>query len=142
MIAHARTPEQKALLLKYLAERIEMEPKEIVGDMPYHAVAFIRDGLLKAAAVYTNYRRHSIEVNICGEPGCVVRGEIRECFDYAFNHLGVLRIDGIVKRNNKRSRKIVEKLGFKVKCVADDEYGPGKDGIVYAMTRDQCKWLR
>jgi hypothetical protein len=141
MIVHAWTQKHRVLLLQYIAKRIGMTPEELVGDMPYHAIGFLRGEHLKAAAIYTNFRRHSIEAHICGEPGCITRGEIRDCFAYAFQHLDVLRIDGIVRRNNKRVRRVVEGLGFKVKRVADDEFGPGKDGIVYAMRRSECKWL-
>jgi RimJ/RimL family protein N-acetyltransferase len=141
LIVHAQTPDQRAQLLTYIAQKIGYAPRDLVGDMPYHAAGSIKDGRIVGGALFTNFRRHSIEVHVCGEPGWVTRGDLKSLFWYPFVHLGCLRLWCLIARNNKPSRSFCERLGFKVKCVSDDEFGPGKDGIVYAMKRSECKWL-
>ena len=141
MIVHARTPEQKEQLLAYAAQRIGYEPRALVGDMPYHAVGSIRDGRLMGAVVFMNWRRHSLEWHVAGQPGWLSRADLRELFSYAFVHCKCLRLWCLVARNNKRTRGFAERLGFKVKCVLDDEFGEHKDGIIYSMKRGDCKWI-
>ena len=142
MIVHATNPEQQTHLLTFIAMKVGVEPKAMVGDMPFHAMGAVRNSHLAGVAVFTNFRRHSIEVHVCGEPGWVTRADLAQLFGYPFQHLNVLRLWCLVARNNKKARRFAERLGFQVKCVADDEFGEGKDGIVFAMKRKDCKWLR
>lgn len=142
MIVHARTSEQEAQLAAYIARAIGMEPSKLVGDMPYHALASIRDDKLMGVVLFTSFREQSIEAHVCGKPGWVTRSDLAEMFAYPFEYLGVLRIWSVIARNNKPARSFIERLGFKVKCVLDDEFGESRDGILYAMKRRDCKWLR
>lgn len=142
MIVHARTPQQKAQLLEYITLAVGVTPRAMVGDMPFHAMGSIRDDKLVGCALFTNWRGHSVEAHVCGGPGWVTRGDLAELFAYPFGHLGARRIMLVIARNNRKARRFAERLGFRVKCVADDEFGEGKDGIVYAMNRKDCKWLR
>lgn len=142
MIVHARTPEQEEHLAAFIARAIGMEPKKLVGDMPYHALASIRADKLMGVVLFTSFREQSIEAHVCGEPGWVTRADLAEMFGYPFQHLGVLRVWSVIARNNKPARSFIERLGFKVKAVLDDEFGEGKDGILYAMRRKECTWLR
>jgi L-amino acid N-acyltransferase YncA len=142
MIVHARTPEQEEQLAVCIARAIGVEPKKLVGDMPYHALASVRADKLMGVVLFTSFREQSIEAHVCGKPGWVTRADLREMFAYPFGHLGVLRIWSVIARNNKPARRFIERLGFNVKCVLDDEFGEGKDGILYAIRRKECKWLR
>jgi L-amino acid N-acyltransferase YncA len=142
MIVHARTPEQEAQLATFIAQAIGMEHKKLVGDMPYHAMASIRESKLLGVVLFTSFREQSIEAHVCGKPGWVTRADLAEMFAYPFRHLGVLRVWSVIARNNKPARSFIERLGFRVKCVLDDEFGANKDGILYAMRRGECKWLQ
>lgn len=142
MIVHARTPEQEAQLATFIAKAIGIEPQKLVGDMPYHALASVRDDTLMGVVLFTSFRKQSIEAHVCGKPGWVTRGDLTEMFAYPFRHLGVLRVWSVIARNNKPARSFIERLGFRVKTVLDDEFGEGKDGILYAMRRRECQWLR
>jgi hypothetical protein len=141
MIVHARTPEQEAQLATYIAKAVGITAKDLIGDTPYHALASVRDDRLMGAVMFINYRGNSVEVNLCGSPGWVTRSEIRELFEYAFRFLGCLRLNCTIRRNNKPARRGAERLGFSVRCVLRDEYGRGKDAILYDLHRDDCKWL-
>jgi RimJ/RimL family protein N-acetyltransferase len=142
MIVHARTPEQEAGLLAYMAHRLGEEPKALVGDMPFHIMASVRDNRILGAVMFLNFRRQSIEFHLCGSPGWLTRGEIGELFAYPFVYLNCARLWCLIRRNNKPARRGVERLGFRVLGVADDEFGNGKDGILYTMRRADCKWLK
>lgn len=142
MIVHAKTPEQSDQLVRYLAGKIGEEPQALIGSSPFHIMASVRDGKLLGAVLFLNYRRHSMEFHLCGGPGWVTRSEIRELFSYPFEFVGCLRLWCLIRRNNKTARKGAERLGFKVKCVLDDEFGDGKDAVLYSMKRSECRWLR
>lgn len=141
MIVHAQSPEHEYHLASHLAARIGIDVRDLVGDMPYHAIGIVRGDKLLGVVLFMNYRRQSIEVHLCGAPGWLSRGEIGELFAYPFERLGCLRLWCLIARNNKQARKGAERLGFKVLGVAQDEFGEGKDGIVYSMRRRDCKWL-
>jgi hypothetical protein len=134
LIVHARTPEQEAQLAAYIARAIGIEPKKLVGDMPYHAMASIRDDKIMGVVLFTSFREQSIEAHVCGKPGWVTRADLAAMFGYPFQHLKVLRVWSVIARNNKPARSFIERL--------DDEFGLGKDGILYAVRRSECKWLR
>lgn len=142
MIIHARTPEQEHQLAAVIASAIGIEPKKLIGDMPYHALASVRNDRLMGVVLFTSFREQSIEAHVCGKPGWVTRGDLAEMFRYPFEHLGVLRVWSVIARKNKPARTFIERLGFSVKAVLDDEFGPGKDGIMYALRRKECQWLR
>jgi hypothetical protein len=141
MIVHARTPEQESQLATFIARAIGMEPQKLVGDMPYHAMASVRDDQLMGVVLFTSFREQSIEAHVCGKPGWVTRADLKDMFAYPFEHLGVLRVWSVIARNNKPARTFIERLGFSVKCVLDDEFGLNKDGILYGLRRKECKWL-
>lgn len=144
MILPAITESDRAALLAYMGARIGEKPEDLVGAMPYRALAIIRDGLLLAGVVFLNFRRTSIEFHLAGDPGWAAsmpRADIEALFAYPFVELGCLRVQCTIKRNNKPARRGAEVLGFRLLGVAHDEYGPGKDGMIYSMRRRDCRWI-
>jgi RimJ/RimL family protein N-acetyltransferase len=142
MILAAQNQDERRSLLTYLSQRIGETPQNLVGDMPYAAMGIIRDNRILGAIVFLNYRRESVEFHLCGSPGWLTRGEIKALFSYPFITLKCLRLWCLIRRNNKQARRGAERLGFKVLGVADDEFGPGKDGIIYSMSRANCRWIK
>lgn len=142
MILPAVTNADKHLLLTHLSERIGEPPEHIVGELPYQIVCCHRNNRITAVVAYLNYRRQSMEFHLTVSPGGVSIAEVRQLFSYPFEQLGVLRLWCVIRRNNKAARRGAERLGFKVLGVCDDEFGPGKDGIIYSMRRADCSWLK
>ena len=142
MILPAVTDADKGLLLAHLAQAIGETPKDIVGDLPFQVVGCVKANKLTAVIVFLNYRRESMEFHLTVAPGGVSIGEIRALFAYPFEQIGVLRLWCVIRRNNKPARLGAERLGFKVIGVLNDEFGPGKDGILYSMRRKDCAWLK
>ena len=142
MIVPAVTEADKGLLLHHLSKAIGEPPARIVGDLPFNAVACLRGNRISAVVVFLNYRRESMEFHLAVSPGGLTRGEIRQLFAYPFEQLGVLRLWCLIRRNNKPARSGAERLGFRVIGVCDDEFGAGRDGIMYSMRRGDCRWLK
>lgn len=137
----ALTEDAKAMLAVYVAERLGTSGAEMIGASPFAAVAIVRDNRIKGAVIYTQYRKTSIEMAWAGDRGWVSPGALRAIFDYPFNQLGVLRCWGMVRRENKEGRNFAARLGCREAGVLENEYGQGKDGILYSMTRHQCRWI-
>lgn len=142
MIRPAVTTAQKAMLIKYLSDKIGVGAEYLVGHMPYEAAAVVRCERFAGAVLYTNYRETSIEMGWAGEPGWATREHLRDMFAYPFIQLGCLRVSGCIRRSNSASRKFAKDIGCREVGVLEHEYGPGEDGILYTITRDSCRWIK
>lgn len=143
MMLPAQEPKVRRDLVCYLARKIGSDPLRLVGPTPFEITAIAnRSGEVVGAVYYTNFRGNSIEMGWAGEKGWLTRGNLAAMFGYPFLQLGVQRVWGLVHRHNKPSRALAEKLGCRVVGVADGEYGPGQDAIIYSMTRDACRWIK
>lgn len=136
----AMTQEAKEVLASFVAMRINATREKIIGDMPFEAAGIVRDGVLKGAVLYTNYRETSLEIAWAGTRGWATRQALREIFRFAFEGLGVLRVSGVVERSNSVSRNFAARVGAREVGVLDDEFGEGRDGIIYSIKRDKCRW--
>lgn len=103
-----KTPEENAALGQWVAKRIpNFVPEKFVS------MAFFDHGI-KAAVLYHNYRLTDIEVVFAAEPGSrwATRDTINMALRYPFR-IGCNRITAIVRKDNKKVRKLLEQLGFK-----------------------------
>jgi hypothetical protein len=141
MLIPARTPHAKEMLLGWLSVETGVAPEEIVGDMPYEACAVVRHGMHAGVVLYTNYRGHSMEMAWAGRRDWATRRVLRQMFEYPFVQLGVLRVSGCVARENSASRLFAKRIGCREAGILEHEYGPGRDGVLYTMTRERCKWI-
>jgi len=142
MIVPAQNAEELRTLVQYVADRIGETRQDLVGDLHHAAIGVIRDDRILGAIIFMNYWRQSCEFHLAGSPGWLTRGEIAQLFAYPFVSWGCLRLWCMIRRNNKPARRGAERLGFKVLGVAECEFGLGKDGIIYSMTKAQCKWIK
>lgn len=65
---------------------------------------------------------------------------LRAIFDIAFNFLECRRASVRVDAFNKKSRKLVEALGFIKEGVLRRFEDNGNDGIIYSMLKNECVW--
>ncbi len=72
-----------------------------------------------AVAIYNNYRYSAdIEVSfVAATPRWATQGNIRAMLAYPFVQLGVKRLSAITTKKNKRCRKLLTGLGFKLEGV-------------------------
>ncbi len=141
MIVPMSTPEEKFILAGYLAHKMGLTARELIGAVPYEIVAVAKRGLPVGAVLYINFRHNSIEMACAGEPGWLTRANLRDLFAYPFMQLGCYTVITTVKRSNSVARKFNDKLGFTTLGVIESGLGRGEDTIVNTMTRPQCKWL-
>ena len=109
---------QEPWVLQWVAERIR-EPSRFTKQAT--AMAVVRGGDLKAAAVYDFYK--PAYQSILAAP---------------FKMLNVNRLQCIVHKKNKRSRKLVEGVGFTLEGVMKDFWGPDNgDACTYRLLRNE-----
>lgn len=140
MIEPARTFDERATLVAYLASKMGTSPEGLVGQMPFEIVAVRRDGKPMGAVMYINYRQTSIEMACAGEPGWLTRGNLRDLFAYPFLQLKVWTALTLVARSNRIARAFNTKLGFVELCTIPSGRKES-DTILYGMTRNQCSWI-
>lgn len=141
LILPAKTDDEKAVILAYVASKIGTTPEGIVGSMPFSAIATLRSGSLLGGVIYTNYRGHSIEMSCAGEAGWLMPKDLRALFSYPLIQLGCFTLLTSVTRRNERARRFNEKLGFEHGMVVESGISKGDDTIVYRMTRPKCRWI-
>jgi L-amino acid N-acyltransferase YncA len=98
---------------------------------------------LRCVALYHDFRDNSIEMSIAADtPKWASRGNIRAFLHYPFCQLGVGHVRAVIRVDNKRSRKMVERLGFKLEGVLRHAAKDGKNLILYGMIRKEAnRWL-
>lgn len=141
MMHRAQTIEEKAVLAAYIASKIGTSPQALIGQTPFEVASITRHGRPMGAVLYANYRKHSVEMTVAGEPGWISRGSIQAAFHFPFIQLGVWNVLAMVNRNNAASRELSRRIGFTELCVIETGGHRGEDIILYGMTRDKCLWI-
>jgi hypothetical protein len=62
-------------------------------------------------------------------------------FYYPFVECGCKRVTGLVEETNTAAREFDERIGFHLETRLKDA-APNGDLLVYAMFRDECRWLK
>lgn len=137
---------QKELVAAYVASRIR--DMDTPPDKDYEAIGVVgKGGELIGGVIYTNYMelapgQHDIRLTASGEPGWLTRSSLRVIFGYPFQQLSCIRVSALCAKANKRSRDLVERLGFAQEGNIRHGFGLYRDGILYGMIRDSCRWIR
>lgn len=106
------------------------------------------NGQIIAGAVFTDYRvmpyGKDIQITFAAtSPRWATRSNIRSIFSYPFIQCGCARLTTITGRKNKRARKLIEGLGFRLEGVVRKAYDGRQDAIVYGLLRDEAsRWLK
>lgn len=111
------------------------------------AIGVLNDGKLIAGVMYEGFTGQEgsnggtifIHSRI-DNPSKVTRQFYFMIFDYPFNQLKVKVLRGIVDKNNLCAIRLNEHIGFKRECELRD-YFLNSDAIVYAMRKDDCRFL-
>ena len=141
MITPAITQAAKEMLIDYLGGKTGLSKTALIGEMPFEIVAISRQARYMGTVLYTNLRCNSLEMACAGEPGWLTRADVAALFAYPFIQLDLSSVLSHVERSNSKSRNLAARLGFREVGVLFDEYGHGRDGIIYQMQRSKCRWL-
>ena len=91
-----------------------------------------------AGCVYQNFRGHDIEMVFAAKsPRWATRSNISRFFDYPFLQLGCSRVTAIVLKSNRKSRKFIEGVGFKLEGVARKGFDGIQDACIYGLLRSE-----
>jgi len=129
------------------AERVGRWVTEKAGGTYTHicqAIGVEMDGELKVGVMYNGFTGAGGSISMhwrCDDPKATSKTFFWMAFDFPFNQLGVCVVYGIVNSNNHKAKQIDEKLGFKREHVLQG-YFPDGEGILYSMTREQCRWIK
>ncbi len=129
---------------KMVADMVQSRIKDMRAPFQnYEAIGVIRKGKLVGGIVYHDYTGHDVRASAAFDtlrwwkPGIV-----RALFAYPFNELKCARITIITARRNRKTRKIVERIGFKMEGAHPLGIGGREDAISYGMLRKNCTWLK
>lgn len=104
----------------------------------------IRGERLIAAVFYSNWNPpHFCDIGVVStDPRFMSRRVLHHAFSIPFMTWGVRRLGSITSRKNKKARRLLEKLGFKLEGIARQGWKPGGDAAVYSMLPHECRWIR
>ncbi len=126
------------VLGEWVAKRVEMKL-----DNMYTTIGVMQGGNIAAVCLYRNYRDHDIEMVFAADtPRWATKGNIAAFFRYPFVQLGCKRVTALVSRHNKRSRRMVEGLGFKHEGTMRKAFDGKVDLVCYGLLESECKWLK
>jgi RimJ/RimL family protein N-acetyltransferase len=126
---------------KWLAERAGLSLHSGFG-----AIEAIDDaGRIVGMVGYDGWLPGSVCLHIALEHPAALRHLIRAGFGVAFDApprgFGKAAAVATVLSTNKRSLKLVERLGFRHAYTGRDWGGPGVDFVYFEMRRNECRWL-
>lgn len=105
------------------------------------AIGWERNGRLVAGVVYADYNGPNVWCHIASEGShWLTRRYLWAIFDYPFNQMNVKRITCPVGEGNSKSRRFVEKLGFKAETTLRAAHPTG-DLLLYSMFKESCRWI-
>lgn len=108
-------------------------------------IGVIVDGVPAAGVIYHDMTKHkgkpwNVQISIASDnPRWAQRWVIADLLAYPFVQLGVQRATSIVHEKNRRSKRLVRGLGFKLEGKMRELYGP-YGGMIYGMTRNEAEY--
>lgn len=127
-----QTQEEKNGIARWMQERL----KEPIPDK-FETIAVIHDDKLAAAMLYYDYFGNSINLSLVSDsPRCASKTVFKVMLGYPFKQLGVNRVTAMIRKKNRRSRKLAEGLGFRLEGVMRKADPDGRDLCVYGITKD------
>lgn len=108
----------------------------------FSALGVIHQNEIVAGVVYHNYRKQAgdIEVSVAAtDPIWCLPDTLRRLFRYPFQQLGVQRITCITSRKNKRCRRLIEGLGWKLEGTHRKAYDGVDDAMSYGMLAHELR---
>jgi hypothetical protein len=128
-----------ALVGAYVSEKTGCELRP---DM-FQALALINDdGDFCGGVTISEYRGYDCQISCAVETSVVWRDSvIRGVFDYVFNQLRCVRCTCMTKKNNKRTRDFLERLGFLLEGRIRRGFDGTADALVYGLLASECRYL-
>ena len=131
------------MVINWVARHLPQCPRDRAA-----AIGVTDDRSLIAGVVYSDISKNqrglpiNLHMTIAAEsPQWALRSIIRILFAYPFIQIGVPRVTATVAKNNKRSRKLAEGLGFVHEGTLRRAWDGRQNALVYGMLRHECRWI-
>jgi len=109
----------------------------------YRAIGFLRGGKLVAGCILHDHRGFDVSASVAAEgKDWPVIEMLRFIARLVFQDWGCKRMTLLVSQKNKRARDFAQKVGFKEEGCLELGFDGKQNGIVYGMTRRNCRWLK
>ena len=135
-----QTVEENEMLGLWVAKRVSnFQPKN------FTTMAFFERGVgIIAVALYQNFRGTDIELIFAAEPGSkwAQRDLMNMVLRYPFKQLGCNRITAIIRKDNKRARYLVQRIGFKQEGKVRRADVDGEDMFIYGLLPGENRFER
>ncbi len=117
-----------------------------IQSKEFEALGVVKDGKLIGGVAYTGYAElpdgtHDMMMSCAGEPGWLTKLSLRVFFSYPFIQLNCSRVTTIAAKSNRKARDLNERLGFTHEGTVRGGFGHGRDGILYGMLREECRFI-
>lgn len=115
------------------------------GFALYAAVGIADDhDVLVGGIVGSDWRGHDLCLSIFATRPDFLRPEmIVEACAWCFRAKGLKRITAEIAKKNRRARKFVEHVGFRLEGTLRHGWHDGNDDMcIYGMTAETCRWLQ
>ena len=110
------------------------------GD--FVTLGVFKDERLIGGIVFNQYTNFDINITIAASsPYWCNRSVLRTISDHVFNQWGCKRASALVAKKNKRCRKFLEGMGFKLEGCKRKAFDGAQDLMLYGMMKDECRWL-
>jgi RimJ/RimL family protein N-acetyltransferase len=128
----------------YVQAKLGSEAKFAGG---YSALGVVRRGVFIGGVVYHNFLQmpfgNAVEVSFAfDDPSWALPQTMRTICSYPYLQLSCVRVTAIVAKGNKRSRQMVEWIGFKREGVHPKGIDGKQTAISYGMLREDCRWIK
>ncbi|QCL83912.1 N-acetyltransferase [Agrobacterium pusense] len=128
-----------AAVADFVAKGLGLDIHDIA---PFTAIGFEIGGQLVAGVVYNNFRTHDIQLTAFSTDNrWLSKNSLRTIFSYPYIQLGCVRTTAVTGRANKRTRKLLQGLGYKLEGVHPKAVDGKQTAISYGMVREDCRWI-
>jgi RimJ/RimL family protein N-acetyltransferase len=106
------------------------------------AIAAVDDsGLPLGAVAFHNFTGRDIVISaVASDKHWLTRSMLKVLAMYVFDQLGCVRVTAIVAKSNKHTRKIMERLGFKVEGHMRQMVRDTEPAIIYGLLKNEWRF--
>ena len=140
---------QRDLVAAWMVSKIRDMPA--FNSKEFEAIGVVRDGQLIGGVLYAHYSglpdgTFDIHMSCAGEGPWLTKATLRAFFEYPFKQLNCSRVTTLAAKCNRKSRDLTERLGFAHEGTVRGAFGTfngvRRDGILFGLLRDDCKWIK
>jgi RimJ/RimL family protein N-acetyltransferase len=133
------------LVSAFVAERIPHMQGQPFGKNV--AIGVIRKDRLVGGVVFHTMRVFDgkpVSIEMSGasdDPTWLWPATLRRLFAYPFIQLGCVRMTAVTGRKNKRARRVIEGIGFRLEGVVRKGIDGKEDAMIYGQLREECRFI-